>query len=84
MPHVFMSTPDGPKVRELRRGRRWTQTELGRKVGRKKSIISRAESGAPVSVTLMRQIAGVFRVDLSEIEILPGDAPEDQVLQETG
>jgi transcriptional regulator with XRE-family HTH domain len=64
-----MSTPDGPKVREMRRARRWTQTELGRKVGRKKSIISRAESGLPVSVTLMRQIAAVFHVDLADIEI---------------
>jgi transcriptional regulator with XRE-family HTH domain len=81
---MFMAQPNGPRIRELRRDRRWTQRQLARQIKRTHQVISKAESGEPVSLTLLSQIAGILNVDLTEVEIPAGDVPEDQMLQRTG
>jgi transcriptional regulator with XRE-family HTH domain len=84
MPPMFMARPNGPRIRELRVARRWTQRQLARQIKRTHQVISKAESGEPVSLTLLRQIAGTLDVDLAEIEIVGETVPEDQMLQRTG
>jgi transcriptional regulator with XRE-family HTH domain len=79
MPLTPMVLPNGPLVRELRRGNRWTQQKLARRIHRTHAIISRIESGRPVSEAVMEQVARAFKVELSEIATaLPFEAEPGQ------
>ena len=69
MPLTPMARPDGPRVRELRQGNGWTQQQLGRRIRRTHAVISYVESGRPVSVALMRQIAKALKTPLEEITL---------------
>lgn len=76
-----MALPNGPRVRELRDGLRWSQEQLARKTGRTRQAISKVENGKPVSETLMLQLAKAFRVDLAVIT-LPDEAQQEQAADE--
>jgi transcriptional regulator with XRE-family HTH domain len=64
-----MARPNGPLVRELRTDNGWTQQKLARRIHRTHPLISRIESGRPVSEAVMEQVAKVFKVGLSEITL---------------
>jgi transcriptional regulator with XRE-family HTH domain len=59
-------TSIGPKVRELRRGRRWTQSQLARRLGLSQARLSEIERGAGTfSAEQLIEILRLFNVPVS-------------------
>ena len=54
----------GQKIKELRKARGWSQTELGQRLGIQKSAVSKYERGAitKFSQEQLKEIADVFGV----------------------
>ena len=54
----------GEKIKELRKARGWSQTELGQRLGLQKSAVSKYERGAitKFSQEQLKEIADVFGV----------------------
>lgn len=61
---IFMKTL-GERVKEERKKRRWSQADLGAKVGVSQAAISEIERDVPKSSGLVIPIAKVFKVDVS-------------------
>lgn len=58
----------GARVRQLRRGRGWSQEELGERIGRSVDTISNVERGASSTrIDTAAQIARVLGISLSEL-----------------
>jgi transcriptional regulator with XRE-family HTH domain len=53
----------GRSVRELRRRRRWTQSDLGRRIGASRNLIGRIERGAIVNIPFGRLVAVAEALD---------------------
>lgn len=58
---------DNEKVRTLRKARRWTQSELAKRVKRSLRTIQRVEQGEHASFDALRQIAAKFDVQVTEL-----------------
>lgn len=63
----------GHRIIELREARGWSQEELGRRIGRSKSVISRLETGeTQLTLEMANRIAQEFGVSLAEVLKLEG------------
>jgi transcriptional regulator with XRE-family HTH domain len=78
MPFTFMATPDGSRVRELRRGKEWTQTELARRAHLSRQTIWKVETGQPRSKTVIGQVARALGVKPDKITLQAGSAEGDE------
>ena len=63
--HIPSVTPILLRIRELRRARGWTQTELARRAGIRQATVSRLEGNAVSSVNLrvIEKLAAALEVD---------------------
>jgi transcriptional regulator with XRE-family HTH domain len=77
MPLTPMARPDGPRVREIRKGMGLTQEQMARRMRRSHATVMSIEAGRPVSKIVMRQAARLLKVTLSEIT-LPEAAEDEQ------
>lgn len=67
----------GQRIAELRRSKGLTQSELGRRIKRSRSLVSRLESGAVTpNYTMLRALAEAF--DIPVTALLADDPPEQR------
>lgn len=63
------------RIVELREAHGWSQEELGRRIGRSKSVVSRLESGeTQLTLDMAKRIAQEFGVSIAEVLKLEGVA----------
>src|SRR5688572_8921705 len=73
-------TSIGPKVRELRRGRRWTQAELARRLGLSQARLSEIERGAGTfSAEQFIEILRLFNVPVSHFALDARPDPDSEL-----
>ena len=80
MPPVETARPDGPKIGELIRARGYSQSSLGRAIGRHPQTIWDIvhARNAAISIPLLFQIARALRVKPSDISDWTADDDEDE------
>ena len=63
-----MTNYTGNKIKELRKAKRWTQTELGEKIYMGQNAISKYEKGeCEVPILKLKALAKIFKVKLSDL-----------------
>jgi transcriptional regulator with XRE-family HTH domain len=71
MARTALARPHGERVQELREANGWSRQDLARRIRprRTRQAIWLVETGKPVSVTLMSQVAKALKVRLDEITL---------------
>jgi DNA-binding XRE family transcriptional regulator len=73
-----MAKPDGSLIRELRRDREWTQTELARRAKLSRQTIWKIETGQIRSKIAVGQVARALGVKVEKITIRDDDTGGDE------